>query len=92
MLILIVRQWLREQLAEARAVFRAVERLATCAASPDGLHAFAQGVDLTLALPLDEMRRIDAFEVFFQQRWPQLLGKISRRRDRHLEALRGDEN
>jgi hypothetical protein len=31
-LVLIVRQWLREQLADPRTVFRALERLATCAA------------------------------------------------------------
>jgi len=42
MLVLIVRQWLREQFADPRKVFRAVERLAMSTASPDGLHAFAQ--------------------------------------------------
>jgi hypothetical protein len=88
MLVLIVRQWLREQLADPRKVFRAVERLAVGAASPDGLHAFAQGIDLTQALPLDDMRSVTGFAAFFQKRWPQLTEKIARKRERHLEALR----
>jgi len=86
-LILVIRQWLREQLCEPRAVFRAVERLAACTASPAGVHAFAQGIDMTQALPLEEMRAIDDFAAFFQQRLPQLMKNITRRRERHLKAL-----
>ena len=88
MLVLIVRQWLREQLADPRKVFRAVERLAACTVSPDGLQAFAQGIDLAQALPLDDMRAAAGFAAFFEQRWPQLAEKITRKRERHLQALR----
>jgi hypothetical protein len=87
MLTLIVRQWLREQLADPRAAFRAVERLAMCAASPDGLHAFGQGVDLLQSLPLADMRDAAEFAIFFERRWPQLTDKITQKRDRHLRAL-----
>ena len=83
-----VRQWLREQLVDPRKVFRAVERLAMCMASPDGLHAFVQGIDLAQALPLDDMRAAPGFAAFSQQRWPQLTEKITRKRERHLQALR----
>jgi hypothetical protein len=88
MLVLIVRQWLREQLADPRKVFRAVERLAASTVSPDGLQAFAQGIDLAQALPLDDMRAAAGFAAFFEQRWPQLAEKITRKRERHLQALR----
>jgi hypothetical protein len=88
LLVLIVSQWLREHLPAPRKVFRAVERLAVCSASPDGLHAFAQGIDLTHALPLDEMCAAAGFAAFFQQRWPQLTEKITQKRERHLQALR----
>ncbi len=86
-LILVVHEWLREQLGDPRAVFRAVERLATCAASPDGLHAFVQGIDLMQAVPFDHMRAAAGYVAFFQQRLPQLTDKIARKRQRHLEAL-----
>lgn len=86
-LTLIIRQWLRGQLSNPRAVFRAVERLAACAASPDGVHSFAQGIDITQALPLEAMRAADGFAAFFQQRLPQLMEKITRKRERHLKAL-----
>ena len=68
MLVLIVRQWLCEQLADPRKAFRAVERLAACTISPDGLQAFAQGIDLAQALPLDDMRAAAGFTAFFEQR------------------------
>jgi hypothetical protein len=84
----VIRRWLREQLSNPRAVFRAVERLAACAASPDGVHSFAQGIDITQALPLEEMRAADGFATFFQQRLPQLMEKITAKRERHLKALR----
>jgi hypothetical protein len=87
-LVLVVREWLREQLPEPRVVFRAVERLASCTASPDGVHAFAQGIDLADAVPTDDMRADAKFSVFFEQRWPQLMEKITRKRQRHLDALR----
>jgi len=91
MLVLIVRQWLREQLVDPRKVFRAVERLAVCMASPDGLHAFAQGIDLGQVLPLDDMHAAPGFAAIFQQRWLQLAEKITRKRERHLQALRGPQ-
>lgn len=87
-LVLVVREWLREQLPEPRVVFRAVERLASCAASPDGVHAFAQGIDLADAVPTDVMRADNKFSVFFEQRWPQLIEKITRKRQRHIDALK----
>ena len=77
-----------EQLADPRKVLRAVERLAICTASPDGLHAFAQGIDLAQVLPLDDMHSAPGFAAFFQQRWLQLTEKITRKRERHLQALR----
>ena len=87
-LVLVVRAWLREQLTDPHVVFRAVERLASCATSPDGVHAFAQGIDLTEAVPWDEMRATAGFAPFFKQRLPQLMAKITRKRQRHLEALK----
>ena len=86
-LTLVLHEWLREQISAPRVLFRAVERLAATAASPDGLHAFGQGLDLMQAVPLEDMRCVGGFAVFFQQRWPQLIGKIERKRERHLEAL-----
>jgi hypothetical protein len=86
-MIRVVRQWLLEQLDHPRAVFRAIERLAACAAGPDGLHAFAQGLDLAEAWPLEEMRACDDYADFFGRRWPQIIDRIDRKRQRHLEAL-----
>ena len=89
-MILVLHEWLSEQLSVPRPVFRAVERLAACAASPDGLHAFAQGLDLMESLPLEAMRATEGFADFLRQRLPQLLGKIARKREQHLRALDGD--
>ena len=91
-MVLVLRQWLEGQLQDPRVVFRAVERLAACAASPDGLHAFAQGIDLTGSLPLDEMRAAHGFAAFFEKRLPQLLAGIATRRERHLQALDGQDS
>ncbi|MBI3462502.1 MAG: hypothetical protein HY000_05495 [Planctomycetes bacterium] len=85
--ILVVREWLKGQLGDPRVVFRAVERLATLVASPDGVQAFARGIDLLKAVPMEEMRAAPGFEPFFQQRLPQLIDKITRKRARHLEAI-----
>jgi hypothetical protein len=90
MLVLIVRQWLREQLAHPRSAFRAVERLVTCAASPDGLHAFTQGIDLIQSLPLDDMRCGVGYAAFFDRRWPQLNDQLSEKRERHLRAMQDE--
>jgi hypothetical protein len=90
-LILVVHEWLRAQCSQPRQVFRAVERLAACAASPEGLHAFAQGIDLGRAIPLEPMRADAAFAAFFERPLPQLLEKIAGKRQRHLEALRQEE-
>jgi hypothetical protein len=89
-LVLVVREWLREQLGNPRIVFRAVERLAACAATPDGVHAFAEGVDLMQALPLEEMQASEGFAAFFQQRLPQLMGVITRKRERHQSAMKDE--
>src|SRR3989442_7347877 len=85
--ILVVYEWLKGQLGDPRAVFRAVERLATLAASPDGVKAFARGIDLLQAVPMEEMRAAPGFESFFQQRLPQLIDTTTRKRARHLEAI-----
>jgi hypothetical protein len=85
-LILVLRAWLRERLSEPRVVFRAVERLASCVSSPDGLHAFALGIDLVEAVPWEDMRVAEGFMPFFAQRVPQLTEKITRKRQRHMEA------
>jgi hypothetical protein len=90
-LILVVHEWIREQLDKPRPVYQAVERLATGAAGPDHLHAFAQGIDLMQAIPLDEMRAAGKFTAFFNKRLPQLLEKIARKRERHLDALRDED-
>jgi hypothetical protein len=86
-LIHVLHQWLKEQVANPRAVFRTVERLAACAASPDGVQAFVQGIDLMQALPLEAMRAADGYSSFFQQRLPQLTENVDRRRQRHSDAL-----
>ncbi len=86
-----VEEWLREQIDQPRAVFRAAERLAAGAAAPAGLHAFTQGIDLLAAIPLDEMRAAEGFEAFFEQRLPQLTDKVARNRQRHLDALRDQQ-
>ncbi|NUQ62978.1 MAG: hypothetical protein HUU20_10840 [Pirellulales bacterium] len=88
-MILVLREWLSEQLSSPRPVFRTVEGLAACAASPEGVHAFARGLDLIQALPLEEMRAGEGFSTFLAQRLPQLLGKIASKREQHLNALRG---
>jgi hypothetical protein len=90
MLVLIVREWLREQLAHPRSTFRVVERLVTCAASPDGLCAFAQGIDLIQSLPLDDMRSDTGYAAFLDRRWPQLRDKLNDKRERHLRALQDE--
>jgi len=91
-MILVVREWLGQQLSTPRLVFRTVERLAACAASPDGVHAFARGLDSVQALPLEEMQVAEGFSSFLEQRLPQLLGKIARKREQHLNALRGQDS
>jgi len=90
-LVLVVHHWLRQQLGKPRAVFRVVERLAAHAASPDGLHAFAQGIDLVQAVPLDEMRAAKGYATFLGRRLPQLQEKIAQKRRRHIEAIRAQE-
>ena len=87
LLTLVLHQWLLEQLAQPRVVFRAVERLSACAASPDGLHAFGQGIDLLEAIPVAEMRSASGFTKFFDQRFDQLLEKIDQKRERYRDAL-----
>jgi hypothetical protein len=91
-LTLVVHEWLKAQLSDSRSVFRAVERIAACAASPDGVHAFAQGIDFGHIFPLDEMRSFTGYETFLQKRLPQLTEKINRKRERHLEALQGEDS
>jgi hypothetical protein len=90
-LVLVVHEWLRQRFDEPRVVFRAVERLAACAASPDGVNAFAQRIDLVQSIPLEEMQAEGRFAKFFERRWPQLLAIIARKRQRHLDALREQE-
>ena len=85
---MVVREWLRDQLRDPRAVFRAVERLASCAASPVGVHAFAQGIDLMQAAPWDDMRAAVGFTEFFHKRMPQLSEHVAGKRQLHLDALR----
>jgi hypothetical protein len=91
-LVLVVREWLRQQLDKPRVVFRAVERLAACAASPDGVHAFVQQIDLIQSIPLDEMKSAAGFATFLGRRWPQLSDTIVRKRERHIEALRKQDS
>ncbi len=90
-LILVLQRWFRERLDDPRATLRAVERLAGCAGSPDGLNAFARGIDLIQAIPWDDLRALDGYSTFFERREPQLLERIARKRERHLEAL-GDQD
>ena len=87
LLILILNEWLTEQLEQPKAVFRAVERLAACAARPDGVHVFTHGIDLLDSLPLNEMRAAEDFSAFFDQRLDQVLQRIDRKRQRHRDAL-----
>jgi hypothetical protein len=87
-LILVVQEWLKQQLGDPRMVFRAAERLAACAASPSGVHAFAQGIDLFQAVPFADMRDVGEFAEFFNLRLPQLMGRIQGKRDRYTDALR----
>lgn len=86
-LVLVLGKWLREQLNRPRPALRAVERLAGCAASPDGLNAFARGVDMLQIIPWDEMRALDDFARFFERRAAQLLERIEKKREAHLDAL-----
>lgn len=86
-LTLVLREWLREQLDDRRAVLRAVERLAACAASPDGLAAFAAGMDILEAIPWEQMRSAGTYSSFFERREAQLLERIVTRRQRHASAL-----
>lgn len=86
-LVLALRKWLRDRLNVPRRALRAVERLAGCAGSPDGVNAFAQGIDLVQIFPWDEMRTLDGYATFFERRAPQLLERIAKKRERHLDAL-----
>lgn len=86
-LTLVLRAWLRERLADPRAVFRAIERIAACALSPDGIAAFVRGIDVTDAVPLDELRQAAGFESFVSIRWPQLKSQLDQKRQRHLDAI-----
>lgn len=86
-LILVIHEWLTEQLSQPRSVFRSIERLGACALSPDGLQAFVNGIDVLQAIPLDAMREQADFATFLQQRWPQLQERINDKRRRHLEAI-----
>jgi hypothetical protein len=85
-LVLVVREWLRQQLGRPRAVFRIVERLAADAATRDGLHAFALGIDLFGAVPLDDLRAARGFAMFLGRRLPQLQEELAQSRQRHREA------
>src|SRR5712691_4764943 len=86
-LSLVLREWLQEQLARPRDVFRAIERLAACACGPDGLNAFVHGIDLWQAVAWDVLRNRPEFAEFFQHRWPQLNDKLATKRDRHFQSL-----
>lgn len=77
-------------LTRARSVFRALVRLVTCAASPDGLHAFTLGIDFIQSIPLYNMRSEASYAVFFDRRWPQLNDKLEEKRQRHLRALQDE--
>lgn len=88
MMILVLREWLRDRLTEPRAVFTAVERLAACAASPDGVQAYAMGIDMLQTLPLEEMEQAEGYDEFLKQRYPQITDRITRKRSSHLDALR----
>ena len=59
----------------------------TCAASPDGLHAFTLGIDFIQSVPLDEMRSGADYAFFLDRRWPQLNDRLEEKRQRHLRAL-----
>ena len=51
------------------------------------MNAFAQGIDLVQIFPWDEMRALDGYATFFERRAPQLLERIAKKRERHLDAL-----
>lgn len=87
-LCLVLKEWLAEQVSRPRDVFRAVERIGACTGSPDGLHAFAQGIDIWNAPPWSVMQSRPEYGEFFLKRWPQLTERIRTKRARHLEFLR----
>lgn len=88
-LLLVLQRWLREQLNDPRPALRAVERLAACASSPDGLNAFGRGIDVMQVIPWDDLRGLEGYAKFLERRAPQLRERVAKKRDRHLEALKG---
>lgn len=86
LLTLVFQEWVRERLDDPRAVLRAVERLAACAASPDGVSTFARGIDLMQAVPWEDLRGSQAYAEFFQRRLPQLMERTTIRRQRYLDV------
>ncbi|MDA1013829.1 MAG: hypothetical protein O3A00_05170 [Planctomycetota bacterium] len=90
LMLLVVREWIRERLDEPRQVFRSVERIGTCATTTDGLTAFTNGIDILDAIPWDQMKTSDGYFEFFDKRHPQLVEQVAHKRERHLDALRDD--
>jgi hypothetical protein len=95
LMILVVKAWLTEQLPEARSVFRAIERLASLIITPDGLNAYANGMELWDSMPLEAMQADHAYRSFFDKRLAQLQSDSSSTRQRYIAAVNsatfGDE-
>ncbi len=76
----VLNAWFSAQLQSPRDVYKSIERISAMMMTPDGVWSFDQGIDLWQAIPLHSMRADQNYEIFFQQRLPQLIDQISRRR------------
>lgn len=81
LLVRILNVWLSEQLQSPRSVFRSIERLAAQMMTPDGLAAFDRKIELWDAIPLDRMKKSDAYVEFFEKRLPQLIEEVDDKRN-----------
>lgn len=72
--------WLIEQIESPRNVFKAIERIAAMMMTPDGVSAFERGIDLWQAIPLEKMRTLEDYQMFFDRRFPLLESQVSQKR------------
>lgn len=87
MMIVATRNWLHSQQSHPRRIFRAIERIAAFAQSPDGLHAFAKGIDVMQAVPISDLEKDANFSEFFAERLPRLTAILVGKRQRHLQLV-----
>lgn len=87
LMMIVLKAWLSEQLNDPRHFFRTVERIAALMQTPDGLNAYAKGIDLWESIPFSKLSQDEAYQTFLMRRYPQLVDEIDIRRAGHAKAI-----